>query len=161
MARQAVMPPKSGATNKTPAPTRVRASDLEGVFGGGGQHDGQYGQNRYGGASSVAPGQRVESPMAQDLRTTAAQGADGGNVLDAIAQKGVGAAGIDPLTGDAVTMAEGVAGSQIRKIGAKNVPDAFGMESARSRQPSYPGPKTNIPGGLSDDNAQPVRQPGK
>lgn len=114
---------------------RVRFGDISQTFGGGGQHDGPYGQNRFGGPSSTTPGQLVESPMATDLRTTAAQGADGGDVLATIEEFGT-AAFRSPAVGDDVTKYQGQPGSQLEKIAAKNVPDAFGMESARSRQPS-------------------------
>lgn len=121
---------------KNKAPTnRVRFGDISPVFGGSGQHDGGYGQNRWGGPSSTTPGQLVESPLATDLRTTAAQGADGGDVLATIGQFGT-AAMRSPEVGDNVENVRGTPATQIRQIGAKNVPDAFGMESARSRQPS-------------------------
>ena len=42
---------------------------------------------------------------------------------------------IDP-TGDAVTAADGVTGSQLRTLSKTNVPDHPGFASARSRQPT-------------------------
>jgi hypothetical protein len=83
-------------------------------------------------------------------------------VLAAV-QKFGSAAMRDPLPGDDVADVRGTPDGQIREIAAGNVPDAFGMASARARQPSsYPtGGNATIPGALSDDEAQPVRSPGK
>lgn len=153
----------TGMPRTPPAkPTRIRASDLEGVFQGGGQHDGQYGQNRYAGASSYPMDAIPESPMAQDLRTTAAQGADGGDVLSTI-QKFGSAAMRTPLPGDDVESVKGAPASQLRSLTLRPaVPDSYGMASARSRQPSSRTAAT-IPGmpQYDDSEGQPVRQPAK
>lgn len=118
-----------------------------------------YGQNSYSGPSSLTPmddSNRGVSPLAANMKAASEKGSD--PVLDAIISKGSAAMSIDP-TGDAVTATEGVLGSQLRKIADGNVPDSFGMSSARKRQPSYPGPDSSVPGSLTDDNAQPVRKP--
>lgn len=115
-----------------------------------------YGMNSWAGPSSLTPmddSNKGVSPMAANLKTSGERGSDA--VLDAVIREGVGAGSIDPMTGDVVTMAEGVAGSQIRKIGAKNVPDSFGMESARSRQATYPGVKEKIPATTGATDEQP------
>jgi hypothetical protein len=153
--------PNTGMPKNKP-PVRQRFDQLTGVFGAplpGKTHDGAYGQNRYGGASSTTPGQTVESPMATDLRTTAAQGADGGDVL-ATVQKFGAAAMRNPLPGDDVEDVRGTPATQLRDIAAKACPDSYGMESARARQASsYPGAAGTIPGALQDDAAQPARKP--
>jgi hypothetical protein len=75
MAKQVESNPKSGATNKTPAPTHyVRDADNA------------YGMNGYRGASSVTPGQTTTSPLADELRR--AQN-DGQDVLGTVIAKGV------------------------------------------------------------------------
>ena len=119
-----------------------------------------YGQNGWAKASSLTPNDNSNdgvSPLAANMKAAGERGSD--PVLDAIIQKGSAAMSIDP-TGDAVTAAEGVTGSQIRKIAATNVPDAYGMASARSRQPTYPGPAQSVPDKLVEDNGEPVRKPG-
>jgi hypothetical protein len=95
-----------------------------------------YGQNNYAGPSSLTPmddSNKGVSLLAANMKAAGERGSD--PVLDAIVKAGTAAMDVT-LTGDAVTAAEGVAGTQIRKIAGKNVSDAFGMESARSRQPT-------------------------
>lgn len=110
-----------------------------------------YGGNAYGGASSDMPGKRTRADMSVNND-------DSDPVLNTIRQHGTAAMVPDP-TGDNVESVRGTPATQLRKIGNKNVADAFGMASARSRQPSYPGPKTQIPGALTDDQSEPVRKP--
>lgn len=148
----------TGTPKSLPPTKRIAFTDQVGAAAGKGG-DGGYGENRYGGPSSVNPGQTVESRLATDLRTTSAAGADGGDVLETI-QKFGSAAMRNPLPGDSVEDVKGTPASQTRDISDKNVPDAFGMASARPRQPSYPGPAATVPATLADDNAQPVRKPG-
>lgn len=119
MARQPETPYKTGTVNKTPAPTQ-HPPGTEKDFTFGRQ---SYGANAYGGPSSLTPGKKERASLTVNND-------DSDPVLDAIKQHGVGAAGIDPLTGDSVTMAEGVAGSQVRKIAAKNVPAHPHMKDA-------------------------------
>jgi hypothetical protein len=126
---------------KSVAPTKRVAANLD--FGGKG--DQGYGRNRYGGPSSLTPGQTTESALATDLRTTAAAGGD--DVLSTVQKLGA-AAMRSPLPGDEVEDVAGLPGSQVRDVGDKNVPDSFGMSSARSRQATYPGPKETIPGAI-------------
>jgi hypothetical protein len=95
-----------------------------------------YGQNGFARASSLTPNDDSNngvSPLAANMKQAGERGSD--PVLDAIVAKGSAAMDVT-LTGDAVTAADGVTGSQIRKIAEGNVPDAFGMASARSRQPT-------------------------
>jgi hypothetical protein len=146
----------TGTPKSLPPTKRVAFTDQVGAAAGKGG-DGGYGENRYGGPSSVPPGQTVESRLATDLRTTSAAGGD--DVLETI-QKFGSAAMRNPLPGDDVEDVKGAPASQLRDISDKNVPDAFGMESARKRQPTYPGPSATVPGSLTNDNAAPVRKPG-
>jgi len=161
MARQPEKQPQSGASNKTPAPVkRVPAPDFISQVKNPQNVGTGYGANGYAGPSSVNPGQMVRSPLAENMKSSSEQGSD--PVLDAVIAEGVGAGGVDPLTGDATTMAEGVAGTQVRKIGAGAPPDHPAFVSARARQPSNDwGVSEKIPGALTDDQAQPVRSPGK
>jgi hypothetical protein len=139
--------PNTGAPGPTPAPDVISTPRAA--------HSG-YGQNNFGGPSSLTPlddSNKGVSPLAANIKATSERGSDA--VLDAVIRKGVGAGSIDPLTGDVVTMAEGVAGTQIRKTGAGNVPLAFGQQSAAARQPTYPGPKQSVPKNLSESDVAP------
>lgn len=86
-----------------------------------------YGANAYGGASSDTPGKRTRADMSVNND-------DGDPVLNTIRQHGTAAMTADP-TGDRVDVG-GMPAPQVEEIGKGNVPDAFGMESARKRQPS-------------------------
>jgi len=140
--------------NRTPAPDNISAPRAA---------KNGYGQNSYAGPASLTPNQDANiGRSALGLNMSQTSEGESDPVLSAIIAKGTGAGGVDPLTGDATTMAEGVAGTQVRKIGAKNVPDHPAMASARARQPSNDwGVSEKIPGALTDDQAQPVRSPGK
>jgi len=95
-----------------------------------------YGQNGWAGASSLTPNDdsnKGVSPLAANIKQAGERGSD--PVLDAIIQKGSAAMDV-ALTGDAVVAADGVTGSQIRKLSETNVPDHPGFASARSRQPT-------------------------
>jgi len=141
-------------TPKSLPPVKRVAANLD--FGGKG--DQGYGRNRYGGPSSLSPGQTTESALATDLRTTAAAGGD--DVLGTV-QKFGAAAMRSPLPGDDVEDVRGTPATQVRDVGNKNVPDHPAMASARSRQATYPGPKETIPGAVVSDASAPVRSPGK
>jgi hypothetical protein len=139
---------KDTGTPVSVAPTK-RPPDFDKDFTYGRQ---SYGANAYGGASSLPPGGKERASLTVNND-------DDDEVLNAIKQKGSAAMSVSP-TGDAVTATEGVTGSQLRDIADKNVPDHPAMASARSRQPSYPGPAGVVPATLTDDNEQPVRKPG-
>jgi hypothetical protein len=136
MARQAEQNPTAGKINKTPAPDEVtnpRSPTGQG-YGMNGPHNN---------ASSVAPGQRVISPLGQNLETSV----DDGGALDRVIREGT--ARVD----DSI-------GGQLRKIADGNVPDHPAMASARSRQPTYPGPKAaTLPAATAKSDAQPGRKP--
>ena len=143
--------PNTGAPGKSPAPDVITAPRAA---------KSGYGQNNYAGPSSLTPlddSNKGVSLLAANMKEAGEVGSD--PVLDAIVKAGTAAMNVTP-TGDAVTAAEGVVGSQLRKIGKGNVPDAFGMASNRSRQPTYPGPKETIPATLGAMAEQPVRKPG-
>jgi hypothetical protein len=89
-----------------------------------------HGMNGYAGASSLAPGQMTRSPLADNLVATVGDAA-----LDAVVKFG-SAAMRSPETGDDVEDVKGTPATQIRKLAPGNVPDSWGMESARSRQPT-------------------------
>jgi len=102
---------------KQPAPRPVAPDQISSIRKPSPQG---YGMN--GGAvnpSSIPPGANVMSPMAANLK---ASSEDGEGVLDTIIAHG--------------TKLDTEITSQLRKIAPNNVPDAFGMESARSRQPT-------------------------
>ena len=102
---------------KTPAPDAISAPRS-----GSGQGHGSNGP--VGNNPSVEPGKRVLSPLAQNLESSV----DDDGCLNRIIREGTA------RQDDSIT-------SQLRTIADGNVPDAFGMESARKRQPTYPGPK--------------------
>jgi len=145
--------PNTGAPGRTPAPDNISAPRAA--------HSG-YGQNSYAGPSSLThldDANAGRSALGLNMSQTGEGVSD--PILSAIISKGTAAMSVDP-TGDAVTAAEGVAGTQIGKIGAKNVPDHPAMVSARARQPSsYPTGGGSIPGALTDDETQPLRKPGR
>jgi len=89
---------------KTPAPDVV--STPRNPTGGGG-----YGENQFNLASSVMPGKSVQSPLAANLRSTVDDPA-----LDQVIAGGSGSR-------------DDVLNTQIRKIGAGNVPPAHGMRN--------------------------------
>lgn len=136
MARQPVTPYRDGKENATPAPTRpakVAPPDVVSEVRRQQNAGNMYGMNGFRGASSANPGEMVRSPLAENIKSASEQGSD--PLLNAVIQKGVGAGGVDPMTGDAVTMSEGAAGTQIRKMMDRPaVPDHPAMASARSRQ---------------------------
>jgi hypothetical protein len=116
MARQAEQQPTAGKINRTPAPDEISHVRNPSAAGSG--------QNNDPNASSVAPGKRVVSPLGQNLETSV----DDGGALARVIREGTARVD-DSISG------------QLRKIADSAVPDAYGMESARSRQPTYPGPK--------------------
>lgn len=133
------------------APTK-RPPDYEKDFSWGRQG---YGSNAYGGASSDTPGKRTRADMTVNND-------DSDPVLSALRLHGSAAMRV-PLPGDDVESVKGTPATQIRDVSAANKtpihPAMVGSNAAR--QPSYPGPKATIPGALTDDETQPVRQPGK
>lgn len=112
-----------------------------------------YGANAYGGASSDTPGKRTRADMSVNND-------DSDPVLAALRLHG-SAAMRSPEVGDDVEDVRGTPATQIRDVSSANKtpihPAMTGNNAAR--QPSYPGPKEAIPGGLSDDQAAPVRKP--
>lgn len=106
-----------------------------------------YGQNAYGGASSDTPKERTRAGL-----TVNRDGDD--PVLETIKAHGSAAMRGGP-PGDSVETVRGTPATQIRDIGNGNVPDHPAMASNRSRQPSYPGPNSNVPAGLADDEGEP------
>jgi hypothetical protein len=134
MARQAEQQPTAGKINRTPAPDEI--SHVRGPSPAG------YGQNNDPNPSSIESGRRVVSPLGQNLESSMD---DGGALARVIAQ---GTARQD----SSIT-------SQLRDIAPGNVPDAFGMASARSRQATYPGPRGVVPATTAKSNAQPIRKP--
>lgn len=156
MARQSEKQPRSGTTNKTPAPVkRVAAPDFISQVKNPQNVGSGYGANGYAGPSSINPGQMVRSPLAENMKSSSEQGGD--PVLDAVIARGVGAGGIDPMTGDVVTMAEGVAGSQVRKIAAKNVPAHPHMKDANEGG----APSGKVPASTGASNGGVARKPGR
>jgi hypothetical protein len=150
MARQPETPYKSGVVNKTPAPTqRPPGSEKDFTFGRQ-----SYGANAYGGPSSLAPGHKERASLTVNND-------DSDAVLDAIKQHGT-AAMRAPLPGDDVESVRGTPATQVRDVSAANKtpihPAMVGSNAAR--QPSYPGPKSSIPGALTDDQA-PVPKPSR
>lgn len=133
-------------------PARVAAPDVVSQVRNEQNAGSFYGLNGFRGASSVNPGEVTKSPLAENM-----QGDD--PVLAAVQKFGT-AAMRTPEVGDDVADVRGTPDGQIRKIGATNVPDSFGMASARSRQPTYPGAKDTIPATLGAMAEQPVRKPG-
>ena len=114
-----------------------------------------YGANAFGGASSDTPGKRTRGNMSVNNDDT-------DPVLSALRLHG-SAAMRSPEVGDDVEDVRGTPATQIRDVSAANKtpihPAMVGSNAAR--QPTYPGPKATIPGALTDDEAQPVRSPGK
>lgn len=103
--------PRDPTYNKTPAP--VEKPDWEKIKSTSWGREG-YGANGYGGPSSLTPGQQVQ------------QGGIDADIHDPALDR-VQATGLKD---------DGVLNDQLRDIGNKNCPDAFGAESARSRQAS-------------------------
>jgi hypothetical protein len=132
----------TGAPGPTPAPkakpqqpdqiSQVRAPTHVG-----------YGMNSFAGRSSLNPGEQLLSPMALSLK---AASDDGENVLATVVAKGTA------RRDSSIT-------SQLRDIAPGNVPDAFGMASARSRQATYPGPRGAVPATTAKSDAQTIRKP--
>jgi hypothetical protein len=106
-----------------------------------------FGQNAYTGPSSLTPmddSNKGVSPLAANIKAAGERGSD--VVLDRVITQGT--ARVDTAIS-----------GQLRDISSNNVPDAFGMGSARSRQPTYPGPKGSMPATTAKSDAQPVRKP--
>jgi hypothetical protein len=134
MARQAEQNPSAGKINKTPPPDEVtnpRSPTGQG-YGMNGPHNN---------ASSVAPGQRVVSPLGLNLESSV----DDKGVRDRVIATG--------------TRVDNAISGQLRDIAPGNVPDAWGMASARSRQPTYPGVAKAIPASTKSSDATPGRKP--
>jgi hypothetical protein len=122
---------------KTPAPDAISAPRS-----GSGQGHGSNGP--VGNNPSVEPGKRVLSPLAQNLESSV----DDDGVLATVISKGT-------------ARVDSEISSQLRTIADGNVPDAWGMASARSRQPTYPGPKSDtLPANETPGYGKPVRKPG-
>jgi hypothetical protein len=126
--------PNTGAPGPTPAPDEV--SQVRSPTRAG------YGMNGYAGPSSLNPSKAQMSPLAANLKASI----DDDGALDRVIRDGT--ARVD----SEIT-------SQLRDIADKNVPDAHSMTSARSRQPTYPGPKESVPLKIGATNAPPVRKP--
>jgi hypothetical protein len=128
-------------TPVTPAPTRRAAPDE--VTSVRSPSRAGYGMNNYPGASSLAPGQMTRSPLGDNL-------ADSMNdpTLDAIVKLGTAR---NNTTGE--TMAP-----QTRTLLPGNVPDAYGQQSNRARQPSS-AKFSAIPASLDKSQGDPVRKP--
>jgi hypothetical protein len=106
-----------------------------------------YGQNGFARASALTPfddSNNGVSPLAANMKEAGERGSDA--VLDRVITQGTARVD-DSISG------------QLRDIAPNNVPDAFGMGSARSRQPTYPGPKGSMPATTAKSDAQPVRKP--
>lgn len=144
--------------NKTPAPTRpakIPAPDVISTVRAEQNAGNHYGLNGYTGASSINPSEKVISPLAQSLKSASEKGSD--PVLDAVASRGVGAGGIDPMTGDIVTMAEGFAGTQVRRIGSGNVVSHPRMKNANTGG----APRGAVPASTEASNGTLARKPGR
>jgi hypothetical protein len=120
----------------------------------GGKGDQGYGSNRYGGPSSLNPGQTMESPLATDLRTTAAAGGD--DVLETV-QKFGAAAMRSPLPGDEVENVKGLPASQLRDVSNNGYPPAYGMAKRGADQGS---PGGTVPATIGATSAPVARKPG-
>jgi hypothetical protein len=103
---------------------------------------GAYGQNRYAGASSLQPGEQTDGKSHSLVSNPDPN-------LDTIIQRGAG-------RGDDV---ENWQRRNVDAAGKANVADAFGMESARKRQPTASEPSDSLPAKPSFQNASPVRKP--
>jgi hypothetical protein len=129
--------PDTGSPGPTPAPTRPAAPDV--ISAPRRATAAGYGMNSDSGPVSLSPGMTRQSPLADNLRASV----DDDGVLDRVQRQGT--ARVD----DSIT-------SQLRSIGDKNVPDHPAMASARSRQPTYPGPKSaTLPATTGKSDAQP------
>jgi len=107
-----------------------------------------YGQNGWARASSLTPFDDSNdgvSPLAANIKEAGERGSDA--VLDHVITNGTA------RQDSSIT-------SQLRDISSKNVPDAWGQESARSRQATYPGPDSAMPATTKSSDAQPTRKPG-
>jgi len=101
-----------------------------------------YGMNNYPGASSTPPGVLTRSPLADNLVDSVTDPA-----LDQILKSGTASGKVE------------IGAPQTRTIPPGNVPDAFGMESNRSRQPSS-AKFSAIPAALDKSSqGDPVRKP--
>ncbi len=147
--------PNTGMPKNNLAPTRpakIPAPDIVSRLREEQNVGSMYGMNGFPGRSSTSPGEQVTSPLALSIKSASEKGSD--PVLDAIIAKGSAAMKVT-LAGDAVTATEGVTGSQLREIGKGNVPDAYGMASARTRQNStHAAAAAKVPG-----NTRPSRAP--
>jgi hypothetical protein len=117
--------PTAGAV-KTPAPDAVSSPRHPTGLG--------YGQNNYSGASSIAPGQAVRSPLADNLRTSVSDDA-----LDQVIARGAG-------NGDEVL------NTQVRKIGSGNVAAGHGMHDRNKLS-------EKVPSSVGWNQGEPARKP--
>ncbi len=115
-------------TPVTPAPTRRAAPDVASAVRAPSRAG--VGMNGYAGASSLEPGVFTRSPLGDNIADTVND-----PVLDAVRKFGSAAMRV-PETGDDVEDVRGTPATQLRKFAPGNVPDSWGMESARSRQPT-------------------------
>jgi hypothetical protein len=133
-------------------PAKVAAPDVVSQTRNEQNAGSHYGLNGYRGPSSLNPGEAVKSPLADNM--------SGDDTVLAAVQKFGSAAMRAPEVGDDVEDVKGTPATQIRKIADSNVPDHSAFASARTRQPSYPGPRETIPSTLGATAEQPVRKPG-
>ena len=145
MARQVISDPKPFPVNRTPAPK------LDTKHGGE-----SYGQaNDVDTSPSVPPGARVITELAKNLEES---------VSDPVKDRIIAGATHNNRSGFAADIMQGEAadkaGSQTRHVSAQAFPDAHGMSSARTRQPSTHGAFSGkIPSVLTNNQTEPVRMP--
>ena len=127
---------KKQATNPTAGPVVTPAPDArDKSFGRE-----NYGSNAFSGASSLTPGQTVESPLATDLRS-------GDDCLDRV--QAAGTARHDPKSNEPGSQTRDISDSRDGNL--QQVPAAFGMKGAAA------GP--TIPAKLGTSEGAPERQP--
>jgi hypothetical protein len=106
--------PATGNPGPTPAPVRyANPSMAERDFTPG------YGTNHAPGSSSLTPGQKMTSPLADDLKRKAAD-SDGGDLLQAIVEGGT-------ARGNAARVE--LQSPQTRSVDSNSLPVSFGMRS--------------------------------
>jgi len=138
MAHQAGKRPKStGAPGPTPAPVRYANPSMdEKVFTPG------YGTNHFTGRSSVDPGQKSTSKLADNLKSKAAEG-DAGDLLQSIIEGGTARGRASRVELQA---------PQTREVDASPIATSFGMRSRNNEGDKVPA-TTGAP------VSQPVRKP--
>ena len=113
--------PATGMPGPTPPPTKFANPSLN-------ERDFQpgYGTNHFTGASSADPGQKVTSPLADDLKAKAAQG-DGGDLLQDIVTRGT-----------ARDTSVELQSPQTRTVDNTPLPTTFGMRSRNGENATVP-----------------------